>query len=81
MKREEAFALLGKKPELVPLDEEQKKTFTYLWGKYKSYNVRRDIVGVIPDLYNNRLRYRELLTKQEDLEVFNKILKDPTTKF
>ena len=81
MKKEEAFALLGKYPELVPLSDEQKRVFKYLWDKYTDYKNRQRLVSKIPDLYSNRLRYRELLTDKEDIEMFNAILRDGDTIF
>ena len=80
MKKEEAFEILGRKPELVPLNEEQRKLFAHLWEKYPDYESRRAVVGAICSLYFNRLRYRELVNPS-DLEMFDRILRDPDTKY
>ncbi len=79
--KEEIRKLLNKRPELVPLSEDQKDGFLYLWNAYPKYKARQVIVGQIDDLYNNRLRYRALLTKKEDIEMFNAILRDDDTLF
>ena len=81
MKREEAMAELAKNPELVPLSDTQRKAFIFFWNEKKDYKSRQELVGSIPDLYQNRLRYKELLTSQDDVLTFNKIMRDGDTKF
>lgn len=74
---------LGKYPQLVPLTEAQKEAFSYLWKAMPDYERRRKLVGSIPDLYNNRMRYRDacLLPESEDWDTFNRITRDPETRF
>lgn len=81
MKREEAKAELAKNPELVPLTEVQKKAFLYFWNERKDYKSRQELIGSIPDLYCNRLRYKELLTDKEDFSMFSAIEQDNKTRF
>ena len=81
MKREEARKELSKNPELVPLSEIQKKSFLFFWNEKKDYKSRQELVGSIPDLYNNRQRYKALLTDKEDIQMFNRIMLDGDTLF
>lgn len=78
MKKEEAFEILREKPKILPLTQKQKDVFTYLWNKYSDYASRQAIVGLIPDVYGNRARYRDLLP-EEDQMIFRKIQADGRT--
>jgi len=79
MKRSDAEQLLKEYPKLVPLSEEQKRAFLFLWNEKKDYKSRQRLVGLIPDLYNNRRRYKDLLTSKEDVQMFNAITLDDGT--
>lgn len=77
------YALIREMPKLVPLTEAQKEAFKVFWATAKTYERRRDLVSQIPDLYNNRMRYRDacLLPESEDWDTFNRITRDPETRF
>jgi len=77
----EKLNILKKYPELVPLSDEQKESFLYLWKAMPEYARRQKLVGAIPDLYNNRQRYKALLTTEEDVRMFNAIMQDGKTQF
>lgn len=81
MKRSDAEQILKEYPKLVPLSEDQKKSFLFFWNEKKDYPSRQKLVGSIPDLYNNRQRYKALLTTEEDVQMFNAIMRDEETKF
>ena len=77
----EKLNILTKYPELVPLSDEQKESFLYLWKAMPDYARRQKLIGSIPDLYNNRQRYKALLTDKEDIQMFNRIMLDDDTLF
>lgn len=79
MKRSIAEQMLKEYPKLVPLSEGQKRAFLFFWNEKKDYQSRQKLVGSIPDLYNNRRRYKELLTSNEDVQMFNAITLDDGT--
>ena len=81
MKRSDAEQILKECPKLVPLSEDQKKSFLFFWNEKKDYQSRQKLVSSIPDLYNNRLRYRDLLSTEADVRMFNEIMRDGETKF
>ena len=76
---QEKLELVSRYPELVPLSQEQKDAFLYLWTKMPDYKRRLKLVGSIPDLYCNRMRYRELLPPSERAE-FDRIQSDPKVR-
>ena len=83
MKRSQAIELLNKKPELIPLTEDQKKAFTFFWNEKKDYTSRQQLVSSIPSTWGNRNRYRDecLIPESSDWYMFNQIMNDDDTLF
>jgi len=72
--------LLNRMPEMAPLTEEQKEGFLALWNAYPSYKARQRIYGEINGFWDNRRRYRDVLP-EEDKAMFDRIAKDPNSRF